>query len=130
MSSSYSSIYAAFAPHIHVGQKGRIELKTRNMPPALLSEALALECRCARCPRVIHPFRARKANATRAAKSTGAYFVSVCCPLDVEIGCSRSPEATAAKARLIAEITALQATPSPGGTYRGDDAWFDTHDYP
>jgi hypothetical protein len=123
---SPASIYAAFAPFIHVDKADRLELKTKAMPAELVTRALSVESRCARCGSPIHPFRFRRKQPERATKATGHVYVSLVCPIPVNIGCSRSPEADAAKAGFIREVRALQAQ-KVVPPYRGEDDWFDTH---
>lgn len=81
--------------------RNRFELKT--MPEKLDARALRMEVRCCKCGATIHPIRARKDGKARMEVARHRYL-SVSCPLNVNISCSRSKAAKEEYARLAIAI--------------------------
>ena len=69
----------------------RIRIEVDAPPGELLALALALTMPCVACGRAIHPIRLRNPRVRRG--SPGHLYYAPCCPLDVNVGCSRGPAA-------------------------------------
>lgn len=74
-------------------QRLRIEF-SRNMPPWLVQQALALTMPCVKCGRSIRPIRARKPPTGRGSNVAQGLYYAPCCPLKQNIGCSRGDAAS------------------------------------
>lgn len=75
----------------------RIEIHS-NIPDVIVTQALAFEMPCVHCRRSIHPFR-RRVPVTR---GLGHLYYAACCPLSVEVACSRSRDAADEYKRVVA----------------------------
>lgn len=69
----------------------RFRIEVRPMASDLVEKACAVKIRCVACGRPINPIRKRKAESKRS-KAAHLYYAA-CCPLQVDVGCSRSPAA-------------------------------------
>ena len=95
--------FEEFLPYIKVQRahdttSGRNRLEFVGAPLPVLVRAMRFTGPCARCGQEIDVFRPRKAPSQRG--KTGAVYLAACCPLNVNVGCSRGGAATAAYAAI------------------------------
>lgn len=77
-------VYARDGGH----KKPRVRIEVLRMPPALEAQALGLTMPCVACGADIHPIRSRKPPGNKRGAARHAYYAP-CCPLSVNVGCSR-----------------------------------------
>jgi hypothetical protein len=107
-------LWPSLRPHLrveHLGKHRRLELAS-TCPADLRGLALQVVVPCAACGASINPL-SRRAPSGRG-EDVGHVYLSVACPLEVRIGCSRG---RAAKVATDAIARALEAAnDNPGGT--------------
>lgn len=117
----HSELFRRLAPSIKLEEYGRdggpfrvrrrIELRTKELDPQVLREALHTQCQCVRCRAPIHPFRPRLKGVGDRVELARHVYVAVACPLDVNVGCSRGKQSRDAYVQTQRVVEALQSRP-------------------
>lgn len=89
----FTSAFRLWVPYLRVRHKRGLELR---IPPTLDAKAAALQVWCVRCGAPIFCFRRRQTRAGRGVETTGAFYLAVTCPSDVNPGCGRGKAASEA----------------------------------
>lgn len=92
-------IWRRLRPYFHIevydrdgsARRPRIRIEVNTPPPELLAEALQMTIPCVACGKSIHPIRMRVGHAGRG--HPGNLYYAPCCPLNVNVGCSRGAAA-------------------------------------
>lgn len=83
----------------------RIRIEFRDVPPALMHEAMFVQVECVACARPINPFRRREGDSDR-------LYYACACPVTVRAACSRGTAAADAYEAIKERGKLLAATPN------------------